>query len=298
MAVTRRSDLIDPQVLTDAIQSSIAGMKIFPGTRVAMVSTGLPRDFAGVPIRQGSVITVPYFNLMGNELDELVNETDALTPVLLSMSTETATVRHWGKAGEITHWARMVSRGFADPYAEIGRQFRDMVAHTVENTLIAKAADGLPSAYKHDVFNASTPHLINWDDIIEAKFLWGDEVDTISLITVHSKVAKDLQKMKDSTGRPLWLDLNDKSYPTFNGVPVKISDKNVVTTSGGENKYQTLLFRDGALAFWFSEEPHTEEDSDILADTDLQAIHVYGAAHRYSRVAGGTKPGVTALYTN
>lgn len=301
MALTRRSNLIDPQVLTDAIRSAIPGLKIFEGTQAAVVRTGMPMDFGGSRIKQGSTITVPYFELMGTELDELVNEGDALTPVPLTMSDEQSTVRHWGKAGEITHWARMIGNyggAEGDAYAEIARQFKDMTAHTVENALIRKASEGLPAEYKHDVFNAAAPHTMEWDDIVRGKFKWGDEQDQVVLMTVHSKVAMDLQFQKDANGRPLWVDMNDGAYPKFSGIPVKISDKNPVTSVGGVSKYSSKLFRKAALAFWFNEKPRTADDSDILADTDIQAIHVYGVAHRYKRVAGGTKPGVVEILTN
>jgi hypothetical protein len=63
-------------------------------------------------------------------------------------------------------------------------------------------------------------------------------------------------------------------------------------------KYVTVLFRRGALAFWYNESPRVLADTDILVDADVTAVHVYWAAHRYSRLPGSTKSGIALIKTN
>jgi len=82
----------------------------------------------------------------------------------------------------------------------------------------------------------------------------------------------------------------------FAGIPVKVSDRNTVVT-GTPNTYETLLMKKGALAFWYNGQPTVEMDRDILADTDIAALHIYWVAHLYRRSVGGTKPGAVKLVT-
>ncbi len=106
-------------------------------------------------------------------------------------------------------------------------------------------------------------------------------------------------KLKDSTGRPLLVDpAKDGELPRFCGVPVATSDRHTVTTENGVTRYRSKLLKKGALAWWANEAPTVKTDGDILADTELAAIHLYHVAHRYKRTPGATRPGVIELVTN
>jgi len=62
---------------------------------------------------------------------------------------------------------------------------------------------------------------------------------------------------------------------------------------------ESQIWTKGAGAFWFNAaamELHTEKD--ILEDTDIAAMHLYGAPHVYRRRAGGTRPGVVRIKNN
>lgn len=64
-------------------------------------------------------------------------------------------------------------------------------------------------------------------------------------------------------------------------------------------KCRTLLLQRGALAFWYSASAmNLQTQRNILKDTDMAAMHLYGAAKRYRRRAGGTKTGVVAIDHN
>jgi hypothetical protein len=64
-------------------------------------------------------------------------------------------------------------------------------------------------------------------------------------------------------------------------------------------KTRTLLLKRRALAFWYNRSALTlETDKNILAHTDIAAMHLYAAAHRYRRTPGGTKPGIVAIAHN
>ncbi len=70
-------------------------------------------------------------------------------------------------------------------------------------------------------------------------------------------------------------------------------------TSTASMKVQSLLLKRKALAFWYNKNLlQLETDKDIWKHTKEAAMHLYGAAHRYARIAGSTKPGVVQIIHN
>jgi hypothetical protein len=70
-------------------------------------------------------------------------------------------------------------------------------------------------------------------------------------------------------------------------------------TSTTSVKATSLLLKKGALAFWYADQHlRLQTAEDVTADTDIAAMHLYGVAHRYRRVANGTKAGVVQLTHN
>ena len=290
--LTKRSDVVVPEILVEAIQGEFEGKQLLAGSGVAVTSNTLPNDKRG-----GDTVTVPYFETLG-ELEDIENEGDALTPEALSMEEETATVRHSGKAFEITEWARMSAAG--DPYAEAARQFQVIVARRADKALIDQATKDIAPEFVYDASDETTG-LINYDVMIEATGAWEDEQEEIALLGVHPKVYRDLLHLKTSTGEPLLvLPTTGNKVPTFFGIPVVVSKKckQFVDPGDGETKYESIIAKRAALAFWYQAPTKVVTDYDALADTDLLAVHMYWASHRYKRVRGSTKPGVLHLITN
>jgi hypothetical protein len=287
MPLTQRSDLIDPEILLDAIKGAFPGMRMLYGTGAAVINDSLPDSSRG-----GDTVKVPYFDTLG-EMDDIATENDALTPVKLTMSSETATVQHSGKAVELSWWSQIMAK-FADPYAEVGRQFAELVRRRADKALLTVATAALPSAYVNDVSATTT---LDYDTMVDSAMLWGDEQLDIALLSVHSKVYKDLRKLKYSTGQPMLVMPEDATIPRFCGVPLVVSDRNTVNGAA----YESIIVKKGALAFWFNGTPHIRDFGDALADTDLTAIHMYFAAYRYKRlpISTGlsTKPGVIKIVT-
>lgn len=287
MAFTKRSDLVIPQLLVEAIQAEFAGKILLYGTNAAVVSNTLPGDKKG-----GDVVTVPYFGSMGEA--ELLNEGDALTPEGLTESTETAAVKRAGKAFETTEWARMAAN--ADPYTEAARQFGVLMRRLFDQQLITAATASLPSTYINDV-TAVPATTLNYDIVADSTGLWGDQQENIELLAVHSKVYRDLLKLKDTTGRNLLqLPTQGNDPARIYGIPVIPSDRcNVI--AGSPNKYESMIIKRDALALWMRESPTVKTGEDILADSDIIAIHTYFAVYRYLRVRGSTKPGIVKIVT-
>jgi hypothetical protein len=288
MGFTRRSDLIIPELLVEAIQGEFAqNMMVLYGTGAAVVSQTLPGDKRG-----GDTVKVPYFGTLGEA--EVLNEGEALTPEGLSESSETAAVIRGGKAFETTEWARMAAN--ADPYPEAARQFGVIMRRLFDQRLVTAATASLPSTYINDV-SAVGSGTITFDAVADTTGGWGDQQDGIEMIAVHSKVYRDLQKLKDTTGRNLLQLPTQKGDPAMIfGIPVMPTDRCTVV-AGSPNTYESLIFKRSAMALWMQEAPKVLTGQDILADSTVVAIHVYFAVYRYLRVRGSTHPGVLKLIT-
>lgn len=172
----------------------------------------------------------------------------------------------------------------------MARQFRIITERKADSLLLEAAAASLSASYIKDI-SLEASSTVSYDTLVDAKMLWGDEQSDIVLFTCHSGVFKNLLKLKDTTGRPLLVVPDSGKLPRFFDIPVAVSDKN--TYSSG--KYRSKILKRSALAFWANGAPRVKQDEDILADSMVAAIHLYGVAHRYARTAGGTKPGVVEI---
>lgn len=286
--MTKRTDLIVPEVLAEAIKGAFAGMRLLYGSPVAILNTSMP------DARGGDKVKVPYFGTLGEVED--VTEGNALTPQKLTMTSEEAVVQHSGIAFEMTKWAE-IAANFADPYAEAARQAVESVMRRADKALIDAAIASLPSAMVKDVYSATVPKTLDYDTAVQAKMLWGDEQDNIEMLAVHSKTLGDLYTLKDNSGRPLLTDPNNGGLQRLVNMPVGCSDR-LAPSSDSPAKYTSLAMKRGALVFWMNGQPVVETDKDILAHSTIAAVHFYWVAHRYVRLPGKSKGGVVAITHN
>jgi hypothetical protein len=292
LAITTKNNLFIPELYEEAVRGAFAGMTALWNTRAAIVRTGLPQGH-----RLGDKIKVPYFGTIG-ELEDVVNDGDALTPALVTSAAEESAVRHAGKAIEMTKWARDAAAG--DPYEEGGRQMRTATQRRCDRGLIEVALEaGLPSEMVRDVYNANAPRSLDYDLVVDGKMSWGDEQDNIALMVIHSKVLGDLLKLKDATGRPLLTDPNELGLRRFCGINLGVSDRLPVDrTNANAPRYTSVILKEGALVFWLNENPEVLTDKDVLRNTDVAAVHIYWVVHRYRRLPDMTRPGVVILRHN
>jgi HK97 family phage major capsid protein len=284
MPVTTRSDLIIPEILVDAVQAAWPNRVALEGTPAVVESPTLPGGARG-----GDTVKVPYFNAIG-EFD-IVPEGQALTPVKITMISETATVQRAGKAVEMSTWAELSAR-YADPYAELARQLVEGAMRAFDAALIDAAN---ASGAGQTTVDRSTS-TITYDAIVDALNAFGDAQVDVAAVVVHSKVVGDLRKVKDLNGLPLFTDAQQGGLPRVLGLPLIVSDRAPVIT-GTPTKYVTLFVLRGGLALWYNGEPKIETDRDILQDTEMMAVNTYFVAHRYKRPPLYDKPPVVRLIT-
>ena len=407
MTITTKDDMLSPQILVDVIRGEFRGKNAFMGS--TLVSSGavsvngsMPKGGQGAI---GKLIDVPYFGTIGEFADN--PDGSSVTPQKLGQVMEQATIARSSLAVETSVWAQGVGQvdpALGDPYQEGAMQARAAAVREMDKQIISKiAATPLVMAK----YSATVPSYLDWDAIIDATSLWGDEGEDIVAMVTHSRAIADLAKLRDSTGRPLLLQSmteGSRMIRQFNGVPLIVSDRTpltgstmgTVTSSGttpptvtlavsdatklgpwnliidcvvggssngtatfrfsvdggshysativipsgggaivlndtatdslvGVNgktgitatfangtynadnqwvstanlKVSSLILQSGAAAFWYNAgRLGTKQDTDILADTDIIALHLYYVAHLYRRRRMGTRPGVVALTHN
>lgn len=284
MAITKRADLVIPEILEEAVQGEFAGATALNGTGAAIIRPALPSS------RGGDKVKVPYFGLIG-EFEDLGTEDDALTPAKITMDDDEATVRHTGKAFEIHDWAQLAA-SYADPYAEAARQMREGMQRRFDAALIAEAATS-------PLLLTATGATFGYNTMVDALTLWGDEQEEQPvLMVVHSKVYADLMKLREggASGAPMLTSATDGGLPRFLGVPVRVSDK-MTRVAGTPDVFETQIVKRGALVLWYNGDQEIETDRDILVGATVAAKHVYFVSHRYRRSVGGTKTGVARVRT-
>lgn len=253
MARTIVTDVVNPEILTQAVQGEFAQKTAFMGSRltslgVCVVEGSMPE---GGPGAIGTTIDVPYFGTIG-EFTENITDGDAVTASKISQLKETATITRDSLAFEVSRWAQgnaAVNPKVGDPYAECARQIMVAAERAMDKRIITAAkASGV---YVKDVYSSSVPVYLSHDLVVDAKIEgWGDESDDdVAAFLTHSHGKKDLMKLKDSTGRPLLLESQrEGELDRFAGLPVIVSDRvpldssamGAVTSSGTSPPVATL----------------------------------------------------------
>jgi HK97 family phage major capsid protein len=279
-----KTDLFIKESLADAVKAGFAGMSLLANTGAVVLNTSMPHGGRDV----GSDVKIPYFTAMG-EAEDISTDGDALTPATFTSAAQTATVKHSGKAFEMTFWAQSAE---GDPYQHAASQIVEAVRRRFDKELIDIAKNETSySSYINDASAAA----INIDAIINTKAKFGDESEDVVAFVCHSKVGYDLWKLKDANGRPLLFVPESGGLPRLMpfGIPVFMTDR--LTASA--NVYPSLLLKRNSLVMWMNGNPEVLQDKDILKNNDLAAVHVYYAAHRYNPMPTGSKPGVAILKT-
>lgn len=289
MGYIKQGDVFVPEVLDQTLAGQFAGMTVMRASGAAIFKMGMPAGQAQL----GQKIIIPAFDTVG-EMQDLDEDGQNLTPKKIATTQEEAIVVHSGLSLEATLWASL--SGAEDPYLEGARQIMKAAERRADKALIDVAIASGSGLLTLDVYNAGTPRKIDYDLVVEGKMLWGDEQEDIAAMVIHSKVKGDMLKLKDSTGRPLYVDGIEGALDRFCGFPVLVSDR-LTPSSDSPAKYTTLLLKKGSLVFWLGEY-NSDEDKNILSNSRMMATHIYWAAHRYKRHPNGTKCGVVRMYHN
>jgi hypothetical protein len=225
MALTTKDDMLDPQILLDALRGELRSKKAFMGSILVsqgavLVSPGMPK---GGPGAIGKKIDIPYFGRIG----KFVNNPDgsAITPTKLGQVLEQATISRASLASETTAWAQGladVDPNLGDPHQEAARQ---IVEEGEEFMDAAMVSEFKTTPLVKSVYSATEPVYGTWDLTVQGKTLWGDQQDGIVAMVVHSQSAADMATEKNGKGEPmLMLKEGPGGVMTYNNVPLLVSD--------------------------------------------------------------------------
>lgn len=182
MALTKITDLINPEVMADMISAKIT--KKIVVTPFAKVDTTLQ----GQP---GDTKTVPAFNYIGDATD--VEEGGAIEAAKLTASSTNFTVKKAMKSVYLTDEA--VLSGYGNPVGEATTQLAKSIASKVD----ADAMTALTTLYNADtaphgvqrVYNAAAA--ISYAGIVNGIDLFEEEVQSQKVLFVHPKQVTQLR---------------------------------------------------------------------------------------------------------
>lgn len=270
MAQTKLENIIDAEVMADAISGKIASaIRVTP---FAKIDTTLTAKNAG------DTITVPRFSYIGDAED--VAEGVECGTVQLTADTTTVTVKKAMKAVTLTDEA--VLSGFGDPVGETNTQLSKALAAKVD----ADAMEALQTAQlKYD----GSATKISYAGIVDAVDVFGEEFNSEKVIFVHPLQVGTLRKDTQFTAAD---QLAEKV--TVSGAIGKICNCEVVVSkkvpenAGGTGYVCPIvkLNENGeteddtpALTVYMKRDANVETERHTLSrTTDISADEIYAAA--------------------
>lgn len=266
MAVTKIENLIDAEVMADAISGKVD--KAIRVTPFARIDTTLEGKNAG------DTITVPRFAYIGDAED--VAEGVACGTVQLSADSTQATVKKAMKAVTLTDEA--ILSGFGDPVGETNAQLAKAIAAKVD----ADAMDALQTAQLTHDGSASA---ISYSGIVDAIDKFEEEFNSQKVIFVHPAQVGALRKDKDFMA----ADKLAESV-VVSGAIGKIANCEVVPT-------KRVPLNDGAYScpiVKLNEDGETEDDTPALTVYRKRNVNVETERHTLTRT---TDVSVDEIYT-
>ena len=302
MATTAISNIIVPDVFNPYfIQRTSEIARFYMGSIISSDAA-----LNALASQGGKLINMPFWNdLTGN--DEILSDSAALTPAIITASQDVAALHVRGKAWSVNDLAKALSG--SDPMRAIGDLVADYWARRMQAVMIAS----LQGTFADNVANDSGDMTVNVsatlnsgvssatkmsaDVFIDAQATFGDALRSISGIAMHSHVYSNLKKTdnisfaKESDGAT--------EIERYRGLPIIIDDNCPYTPREGADpaddaaQYTTYLFGAGAIGMGMGGAPvPSETDRDSLAGNDILVtrnhfvMHPRGVAFTSNTVTG------------
>lgn len=287
MAKTQIADVIVPDVFQKYVIKRTPELS-------AIFSSGIVQrtpEFDSLASGEGRTVNMPFWNDLTGD-DEVLSDTDALTPEKITADQDIAVKLMRGKAWSTNDLAAALAGD--DPMAAIG----DLVAvywgrryqTALLNLLKGIFASASMSGNVHDISAlVDDAALISGATFVDATQKLGDAKEKLTGIIMHSAVSSYLAKNdliateKDSEGKV--------TVKYFMGKRV-IEDDSLVPSTG---VYTSYLFGAGAIAYGEGKpKAPVEVGRDILAGDDILTnrrhfiLHPRGVAFQSSSVAGAS----------
>ena len=174
MALTKIANLIDPEVMADAISAKLPNKLVV--TPIAKIDTTLVGQ-------AGDTITVPQFAYIGDAED--IAEGVAVESVTLTATTTSAKVKKAMKGVTLTDEA--ILSGYGNPVGEAENQLAKSIASKVD----ADAMEALQTAqFTHD----GSANKISYAGIVDAVDVFGEEFNSDKVMFINPAQVGTLRK--------------------------------------------------------------------------------------------------------
>lgn len=286
MATTQTLKDLIPEVVSEVASAQIV-------TKTALVQSGVAvGDYNNVNITDGgTTLQVPFIPEITGDA-EVLQEGTPLTPSDVSADKDIGVICHRGKAFRYTTLAQIVTG--KDVNQIIGEQLGNFWAKVYDKALLSVLKGALPSSHINDVSQDTfgQPDVtIDVPRIIDTMQLLGDNADNFEVIIMHSKVYADLLKAQlvqfpASTSTDQLIRQGE--FGTLLGRRIIVSDsvtsETYTLTDANNNsetrrKFYTFIAQPGAMYLGFQRDLMTEQDKDILAQTNYIVSHAHFCPH-------------------
>lgn len=292
MAKTKISDVIVPEVFNPYVIQKTMELSALYNSGIVVNNPELDR----LAESGGTTINMPYWEDLNGD-DEVLSDSDALTPGKINSGQDVAVLLMRGKAWSTNDLAKALSG--SDPMAAIGNLVAEYWARRMQATLI-KTLDGAfaGAGMQNKVLDISakeSDNVINGETFLDALQLMGDAKDKLTGVIMHSATETQLRKNNLIQTE---LDSNNKPISLFMEKRVIIDDSCPVTSGA----YTTYLFGQGAIGLGNGAAPvQTETDRDSLAGDDILINRKHYILHprgiKWKGTATGASPTNAELAT-
>lgn len=261
MAKTKISDVIVPEVFNPYVVQRTMELSALYNSGIISNNPELDR----LATSGGTTINMPYWEDLNGE-DEILSDSEALTPGKITAGQDIAVLLMRGKAWSTNDLAKALSG--SDPMAAIGDLVAEYWARRMQATAI-KLLDGVFAGtdMTNKVLNIASlsgeSAKINGETFLDALQLMGDAKDKLTGVIMHSATETQLRKNNLIQTE---LDSNNRPISLFMEKRVIIDDSCPVS----DGAYTTYLFGQGAIGLGNGAAPvPTETDRDSLAGDDI-----------------------------
>ena len=246
-AQTKAADLINPEVMADAISATLPkAIRFAPYAKVDDTLVGQP----------GDTITRPKYGYVGPAED--LTEGVPMDTTKMAMTTGTVTVKEAGKAIEVTQTA--VITNLAGTLTEAEKQLKMAMADKIEIDYVATLGTSLLS------FNGTPTSAAN---ILDAIDVFGDEDESELVLFIHPKDYTKLVKSLFAVGGAIQETALSKAQ-VIELVGVKDIKKTKRLTEG-----TGYIQKFGAVEIVNKKKVDVKTDYDILARTHVLAANAH-----------------------
>lgn len=259
---TKISDVIVPEVFNPYVIQRTMELSSICQSGIAQRTT----EFDSLASQAAYTINMPFWNDLTGD-DEVLSDSQALTPGKIAASQDMAVINRRGKAWGANDLAANLAGD--DPMKAIGNLVAAYWARRLQVSLLSTLKGAFSAASMannvHDISAEVDANKINASTTLDAIQKLGDAKDQLTGVVMHSAVENALAKqnlilyIKPSTG--------DVEVPTYLGKRVIVDDG----APADAGVYTTYLFGAGALAYGEGNPVGfvaTEMDRDSLAGED------------------------------